>query len=59
MGQRIRYFSAGVAPGSRDFINDLFRSTRDRFGPKRKDGARKLRGPAASQLSSLRDLKNE
>jgi hypothetical protein len=58
---RIRYFSAGVALGSRGFINDLFRGTRERFGPKRKDGARKLRGPAApaaGQLWSLRDLKS-
>jgi putative transposase len=58
---RIRYFSAGVAIGSRGFINDLFRGTRDRFGPKRKDGARKLRGPAAAaagQLWTLRDLKS-
>jgi hypothetical protein len=56
---RLRYFSDGVVIGSRSFVNEFFQSTRDRFGPKRKDGARKLRGPAspaAGTLWSLRDL---
>lgn len=41
-------------------MNEAFEGARERFGPKRKDGARKLRGragPAAGVLWSLRDLR--
>ena len=58
---RIRYFTAGAVIGSKQFVNEAFASARDRFGPKRKDGARKLKGdasPARHALWSLRDLKN-
>jgi putative transposase len=57
---RIRYFTDGAVIGSKDFVNEAFVSARERFGPKRKDGARKLRGEAsiaAGLLWSLRDLK--
>ena len=57
---RIRYFTAGAVIGSKEFVNEAFASSRDRFGPKRKDGARKMRGDAASAnraLWSLRDLR--
>ena len=57
---RIRYFTAGAVIGSRGFVNAAFNSSRQRFGPKRKDGARKLRGPATNlsdHLWSLRDLR--
>ncbi len=57
---RIRYFTDGVVIGSRAFVNDVFDQARDRFGPKRPDGARKLKGsasPASGQLWSLRDLR--
>jgi REP element-mobilizing transposase RayT len=56
---RVRYFTDGAVIGSRAFVNAAFASARDRFGPKRKDGARKLRGDgsaAAGMLWSLRDL---
>ena len=56
---RVRYFTAGAVIGSRDFVNAAFESARERFGPTRKDGARKLRGnasAAAGMLWSLRDL---
>ncbi|NJM37785.1 MAG: hypothetical protein HC845_08005 [Akkermansiaceae bacterium] len=56
---RIRYFTDGAIIGSRNFINETFAQARDRFGPNRKTGARKLKGaasPAASVLWSLRDL---
>ncbi|MGD7653028.1 MAG: hypothetical protein ACQCXQ_07415, partial [Verrucomicrobiales bacterium] len=59
---RIRYFTDGAVIGSRKFVNDAFDGTRERFGPKRKDGARKMRGragPAAGVLWSLRDLRSE
>ena len=57
---RIRYFTAGAVIGSKEFVNEAFSSARDRFGPKRKDGARKLKGdaaPANHALWSLRDLR--
>ena len=57
---RIRYFSAGAVIGSKEFVNEAFASARDRFGPKRKDGARKMKGdatPANLALWSLRDLR--
>lgn len=56
---RVRYFTDGAVIGSRSFVNDAFVSARERFGVKRKDGARKLRGDAsaaAGMLWSLRDL---
>jgi REP element-mobilizing transposase RayT len=58
--QRVRYFTQGVVIGSRSFVDEVFHGSRERFGPKRKDGARKLRGdfPAGEgSLWSLRDLK--
>ena len=57
---RVRYFTDGAVIGSRDFVNAAFTSARERFGPKRKDGARKLRGSAsaaAGMLWSMRDLR--
>ncbi|MCU0751324.1 MAG: hypothetical protein MUF13_17430, partial [Akkermansiaceae bacterium] len=57
---RIRYFTAGAVIGSKEFVNEAFVSARDRFGAKRKDGARKLKGeaaPASHALWSLRDLR--
>jgi putative transposase len=56
---RVRYFTAGAVIGSREFVDEVFAKSRERFGPKRKDGARRLRGsgaPAAGMLWSLRDL---
>lgn len=57
---RIRYFTDGAVIGSKEFVNEAFASARDRFGPKRKDGARKMKGDAAAAnraLWSLRDLR--
>jgi putative transposase len=57
---RVRYFTDGVVIGSRGFVNEAFASARERFGPKRKDGARMMRGKdavAAEWLWSLRDLR--
>ena len=60
--KRVRYFSAGVVIGSRECVDSCFDQAKDRFGPKRKSGARRLRGdaaPAASILWSLRDLRKD
>ncbi len=56
---RIRYFTDGAVIGSRVFVNEAFASARERFGPKRRDGARKMRGAASANrtLWSLRDLR--
>ncbi len=46
---RVRYFTAGAVIGSRAFVNEVFEGARERFGAKRKDGARRLRGNGARQ----------
>lgn len=57
---RVRYFTDGAVIGSKGFVEGIFQASRDRFGPKRKDGARKPRGALgemAGEIWSLRDLK--
>ncbi len=54
---RIRHLSAGVAIGSRDFVNQVFLQNRSHFGPKRADGARPIRGVPLTHLKTLRDLR--
>ena len=54
---RVRYFTQGVALGSREFVENFFSENRTRFGAKRRDGARKLRGAEFAELCSLRDLR--
>jgi REP element-mobilizing transposase RayT len=56
---RVRYFTDGAVLGSREFVDGVFRACRDRFGDKRRSGARKLRGSGAAAtglLWSVRDL---
>ena len=58
---RVRYFTDGAVIGSRKFVDGVFQASRKRFGPKRKDGARKPRGALgemAGDIWSLRDLKD-
>ena len=54
---RIRHLSAGVAIGSREFVNQVFLDHRSHFGPKRSDGARPIRGVPLPHLKTLRDLR--
>ncbi len=57
---RVRYFTDGAVIGSREFVNDAFARARERFGAKRKDGARAMKGngkAAKGLLWSVRDLK--
>jgi REP element-mobilizing transposase RayT len=57
---KIRYFADGAVIGSKAFVNEAFMASRERFSVRRKDGARKLRGPgapASSVLWSMRDLR--
>lgn len=54
---RVRYFCDGTVVGSRGFVEELFQTYRPWFGPKRKDGARPMRGLTGQQLYTLRDLR--
>ena len=57
---RIRYFSDGAVIGTQSFVDEAFMKSRERFGSKRKTGARRLRGdsaPASGILWSMRDLR--
>jgi putative transposase len=57
---KVRYFTDGAAVGSRAFVDGLFEQCRERFGEKRKTGARKMRGRAAGAAELLwtaRDLR--
>jgi hypothetical protein len=59
---RVRYFTDGAVIGSWAFVDEVFREARERFRPKRKTGARKLRGAggaAAGLIWSARDLRKE
>jgi hypothetical protein len=57
---RVRYFTDGAVIGSKAFVNEAFAGARERFGPRRRDGARALRGGASAAkgvLWSARDLR--
>ena len=57
---RVRYFTDGAVIGTRSFVDEAFAKSRERFGRTRRNGARKMRGPAASAppiLWSMRDLR--
>jgi REP element-mobilizing transposase RayT len=57
---RVRYFTDGAVIGSKEFVNEAFARSRERFGAKRKDGARAMRGSGSAArglIWSLRDLR--
>jgi hypothetical protein len=58
---KVRYFSDGGVIGGKAFVEEMFAALRKRFGPKRKDGARPLRGLAGNspddRLFNLRQLR--
>ena len=54
---RIRYFNDGVALGSPDFVEAIFQQFRSRFSPRRKNGARKLKGLPFKDLAVIRALR--
>ena len=54
---RVRHMSDGVALGTKAFVNEIFTLHREKFGPKRKDGARPIRALACIGLTALRDLR--
>jgi len=53
---RVRYFSDGLVLGGKEFVESVFAENRDQFGPKRKDGARRL-SECSGELFSLRRLR--
>jgi hypothetical protein len=55
---RVRYFHDGVAIGSRAFLEEVFRNHRENFGPKRKEGARRMRGADWGELMAMRDVRS-
>jgi REP element-mobilizing transposase RayT len=55
---RVRYFSDGVALGSRRFVEEVFEQNRNIFGQRRRNGARKMHGGDWNGLFSLRNLSN-
>lgn len=56
---RVRYFSDGLAIGSKQFLEDLFRARREYFGPNRQSGARKMGHANWEGLHSMRDLRKQ
>lgn len=55
---RIRYFTDGAVVGSEPFVDGVFESQRERFGKRRKTGARKMRGADWGGLTTLRELRD-
>jgi hypothetical protein len=58
----VRFFTGGAVIGGRDFVNGALASARERFGPKRNDGARALKGSGKGPrggLWSVWDLRKE
>ncbi len=54
---RVRYFCDGAVFGGREFVEGIFQAHRDRFGARRKTGARAMRGLSDRALFTVRDLK--
>ena len=53
---RVRYFSDGLVLGSKEFVESVFTENREKFGPKRRDGARRV-SESESPLYALRRLR--
>ncbi len=57
---KVRYFTDGAVIGTKAFVNEAFTASRERFSPRRNDGARKMKGsgaPANGLLWTVRDLR--
>ena len=54
---RVRYFTDGLAFGGKEFVDRVFEDNRRLFGPKRKDGARKMRFGDWGGLRTARALR--
>ena len=56
---RVRYFTDGGVIGSREYVQDIFESFRAKFGSKRRNGPRRMKGSDWDGLTVLRDLRTE
>lgn len=56
---KVRYFSDGLALGSKEYVNQIFELNSERFSKRRKTGARPMRGLKQSGLTVLRDLRRD
>ena len=56
---RVRYFTAGAAIGSREYVGALMRERVDFVGAGRRTGPSRMRAPALKELYSLRGLRRE
>jgi len=54
---RVRYFTDGMAFGGKAFVEQIFADNRPLFGPKRKDGARKMKFGEWGGLCTARALR--
>jgi hypothetical protein len=55
---RVRHFTEGMAIGGEGFVEGVFALARDRFGARRRTGARRIRR-AETELRTLRDLRKD
>ncbi len=56
---RVRYFTDGAVLGSKEYVESIFSQYRDRFGSKRRSGARKMKGSDWEGMTVVRDLRRE
>ena len=56
---RVRYFTDGAVLGSKAYVEDVFQRHRERFGEKRKTGARTMAGCQWGDLYTVRRLRLE
>lgn len=54
---RVRYFTDGLAFGGKAFVEQVFNANRRFFGPKRKDGARRMKVGEWGDLRTARALR--
>ena len=56
---RVRYFTAGAAIGSREFVESVLRDNSGMFGKGRKTGPVRMKGKGLRELYSLRNLQKD
>ncbi len=56
---RVRYFTDGEVLGSEAFVEEQFRVYRQQFGPRRRSGARTMKGSDWDGLKVLRSLRKD
>lgn len=59
----VRYFTDGAVLGGKNFVEEIFQAFRERFGARRRNGARPVRGVEAAnigeRLFNLRHLQKD